>query len=159
MSDGGIPLAAVAPPRAGRKLVMAVAPLVGTAAPGASDLSWLPQSTDSAAGAQAASPSSAMPEQLSILHDVVAELKGYGIPPLALVVAMIWIARTLGKLEATAAAAKEVAASANAATEAKVAAAKEVVAEVAKSVAIAAELAALKAVKSEAKPAKSVLVA
>ena len=64
-----------------------------------------PGSADSAAGAQAASPSSAMPEQLSILHDVVAELKGYGIPPLALVVAMIWIARTLGKLEATAAAA------------------------------------------------------
>ena len=110
----------------------------------------------------------AAPERLSLLHDAVAELRSYGVPSAVLLVGVIWMARTLGKMEATFASSKEVAASALAATEAKaaankevaasavataeakVAAAEKVVAEVARSVAIAAELAALKAVRGEA---------
>jgi len=120
---------------------------------------------------------------MTILHDVFAELKSYGIPSVGLMVAVIWVARALGRIEAAVAANKEIAASAVAAAETKIAAAetkiaankevadskiaankevadskiaagKEVVAEVAKNASMAAELAALKAVRS-----KSTLVA
>ena len=91
-----------------------------------------------AAVAAAAAPAAAQaaPERLTILQGLAAELHGYGIPSVALVFGVVWVARMLGRMEATVAAskeaaasataaAKETAASANAATEAKLAAAKE----------------------------------
>ena len=136
-------------PVAVRPFLAASAPLLDTALSG----SW-PSPADPAAVASAH-------DRLTLLHEVFAELKSYGIASVVVIAGVLWVARTLGKLEAVvtankelaaavAAANKEVAASAVAATEAKVAANEKVVAEVAKGVSLAAELAALKAVRVKA---------
>jgi hypothetical protein len=182
-------LSAVGPPR-----VAAVAPQTdaagaagtssATAFCAASWLLWLvPSVSAEAAAAAPAAPLSstgfASPEMVTMLHETFAKLNNYGIPSATLFVGgVLWVARTLGRIEANVAANKEIsavavaaaeakaasaaaaaeakiaankdaAASAAAATEAKVAANKDVIAELAKSVSLAAELAALKAVRSK----------
>jgi hypothetical protein len=77
-------------------------------------------------------------ESLTILQNLVEEMKGYGIPSVVLLVGMIWTARMIGKLESNvgnyrdeiqrrAASDKEVAEAKFAANEAKIAANEKVV--------------------------------
>jgi len=122
-----------------------------------------------AAATAAAAPAAAQaaPERLTILQGLVAELQGHGIPSVALVFGLAWVARMVGRMEARVAASKEAAASAaaaaketaasaaaketapnaTAATEAKLAAAKESAASA--NAAAEAKLAAAKEVVAE----------